>query len=226
MTNFTREELISGLFDTANPVKIAFYSNKLLKAIKTEQIMDFADFVNNNRKDYESLDTALTRCANGWIAARQLAAIRAGKINFKNTDELRAFLEKNYKGRRIVNGDICDWAGDVIIGLNDDGEFVDYSNLNEYNKPTRLDGTEISHFLSGLLKNQHRIGTARDLTPEEYRAAREDYYKKIKTREEEERIAEEEEKKRLEAYAQRREDVLKMIAETTEEITFYRGGRK
>ena len=142
-----RLKTLTNLFDLKSREKGLLYC-EFTKGIKTDDLINFANFAFRNKKEFETQDALISRTAREYLADITIKQMQNGFFRFANLDDMINFIRENLKGKEILNGRKDNgFLPFVILSINEKG--------NLFSKYTMREVTDAeTQFYKWLFENQ------------------------------------------------------------------------
>lgn len=156
-----RLKTLINLFDLKSREKGLLYC-EFTKGIKTDDLINFANFAFRNKKEFETQDALISRTAREYLADITIKQMQNGFFRFANLDDMIKFIRENLKGKEILNGRKDNgFLPFVILSINEKG--------NLFSKYTMREVTDTeTQFYKWLFENQNQICRIERVTEQEF----------------------------------------------------------
>lgn len=143
----------------------ALITAELLKPLKDEDIIPFFAYRTNFIQPKQSSELITKNAVAAFRKQRALEAIRDGKFNFKNIEQLVEFVKTFFRNERLCYG--ATYKDFVIIGVDEYGNLINHYHINQAGKPVQLSSDDEAEVYAWLFKNQKRIGVIKYISERE-----------------------------------------------------------
>ena len=143
----------------------ALITAELLKPLKDEDIIPFFAYRTNFIQPKQSSELITKNAVAAFRKQRALEAIRDGKFNFKNIEQLVEFVKTFFRNERLCYGTV--YKDFVIIGVDEYGNLINHYQINQTGKPVQLSSDSEAEVYAWLFENQKRIGVIKYVSERE-----------------------------------------------------------
>ena len=143
----------------------ALITAELLKPLKDEDIIPFFAYRTNFIQPKQSSELITKNAVAAFRKQRALEAIRDGKFNFKNIEQLVEFVKTFFRNERLCYGTV--YKDFVIIGVDEYGNLINHYQINQTGKPVQLSSDSEAEVYAWLFENQKRIGVIKHVSERE-----------------------------------------------------------
>lgn len=153
----------------------ALITAELLKPLKDEDIIPFFAYRTNFIQPKQSSELITKNAVAAFRKQKALEAIRDGKFNFKNIEQLVEFVKTFFRNERLCYGTV--YKDFVIIGVDEYGNLINHYHINQAGKPVQLSSDDEAEVYAWLFNNQKRIGVIKYISEREILAQEEEQAK-------------------------------------------------
>lgn len=143
----------------------ALITAELLKPLKDEDIIPFFAYRTNFIQPKQSSELITKNAVAAFRKQKALEAIRDGKFNFKNIEQLVEFVKTFFRNERLCYGTV--YKDFVIIGVDEYGNLINHYQINQAGKPVQLSSDSEAEVYAWLFENQKRIGVIKYVSERE-----------------------------------------------------------
>lgn len=143
----------------------ALITAELLKPLKDEDIIPFFAYRTNFIQPKQSSELITKNAVAAFRKQKALEAIRDGKFNFKNIEQLVEFVKTFFRNERLCYGTV--YKDFVIIGVDEYGNLINHYQINQAGRPVQLSSDSEAEVYAWLFENQKRIGVIKYVSERE-----------------------------------------------------------
>lgn len=143
----------------------ALITAELLKPLKDEDIIPFFAYRASFIQPKQSSELITKNAVAAFRKQKALEAIRDGKFNFKNIEQLVEFVKTFFRNERLCYGTV--YKDFVIIGVDEYGNLINHYQINQAGKPVQLSSDSEAEVYAWLFENQKRIGVIKYVSERE-----------------------------------------------------------
>ena len=156
-----RLKTLTNLFDLKSYEKGLLYC-EFTKGIKTDDLINFANFAFRNKKEFETQDALISRTAREYLADITIKQMQNGFFRFANLYDMIKFIRENLKGKEILNGRKGNgFLPFVILSINEKGNLISKYTMREVTDAE-------TQFYKWLFENQNQICRIERVTEQDF----------------------------------------------------------